>query len=440
MKKNKLIHIILVVLTLLIIALPAIQMQLKIFNVKKLKGVYHAQELPEFHAQEWFAFEYQPKLHKYLLQNYGFRPVFIRLFNQVMFSAFKETHENVTYGKEGFLYEHWFIDAYYGRNYIGDSIVESRVSKLSAIREALKAYNTELLVVLAPGKVNYWPEYVPDKMKGDDTTSNYSGYRDFLLHYNVPTMDVNKWFKEAKDTTNVPLFPKTGTHWSTYGAMIAFDSLVDQLSTQFRRPLPDMKISNIQKTSKLRDVDVDIEKLLNLYIPLDRLELSYPDFKFVSDSNTFKPKAIVISDSFFWNIFNLSLQERMFAHVKYWYYNKSIYPDSYKKPLKAHDVDLTEQVKNTDVFILMACPATIHEIGWGFIDRAYDELVLNKTNITEKRNTYIKQFEKSIRNTPDWLNQVKEKAKKKGVSLDSMIYLDAKWMANQKLRNEGYIK
>jgi|GEM_PF-3559139 len=51
-------------------------------------------------------------------------------------------------------------------------------------------------------------------------------------------------------------------------------------------------------------------------------------------------------------------------------------------------------------------------------------------NPQEKANyeVLIKDKMKSIYNDEKWLNVIKEKAQKKGISLDSMVYLDAKWM------------
>lgn len=52
----------------------------------------------------------------------------------------------------------------------------------------------------------------------------------------------------------------------------------------------------------------------------------------------------------------------------------------------------------------------------------------NKQSEFEQKISY---FIKSIKESPDWLASVQKKAIKKGISLDSMIYLDAVYMANQ---------
>ena len=51
--------------------------------------------------------------------------------------------------------------------------------------------------------------------------------------------------------------------------------------------------------------------------------------------------------------------------------------------------------------------------------------------INESRQVRINRYIETIKNTPDWIEKVKKKAIEKNVPLDSMIKLDAIWMADQ---------
>jgi hypothetical protein len=68
------------------------------------------------------------------------------------------------------------------------------------------------------------------------------------------------------------------------------------------------------------------------------------------------------------------------------------------------------------------------------IKAVYELSILNKEGLDNgERNNYnesIKEKIQSIYNNKNWLDLVKEKAKKKNISLDSMLYLDAKWMVD----------
>lgn len=55
----------------------------------------------------------------------------------------------------------------------------------------------------------------------------------------------------------------------------------------------------------------------------------------------------------------------------------------------------------------------------------------NSKTIGDDRQSKINKFIQSIKNTPEWLDKVKKKAIEKNISLDSMILLDAIYMAEQ---------
>lgn len=384
-KSKSLKYKILTIIIALLLVLPAYQFFTGHIHVYKLQGVTQKQGKPTFHIKDWFHFSYQPKMHQYLLENYGFRPHFIRVYNQLMFSLFgKYNNTVVTYGKEGYLYEPWFIDAYYGRTFIGDSVINETVRKLKAVIAKLEEKNTKLMVILTPGKATYFPEYIPDNLKSEKKRNNYEAYKEKLIQYDIPFMDVNEWFVKAKDTTRFPLFTKTATHWSIYGGSMTLDSITRFMEKQLGKPMAKISYSNIRETSKLTKQDYDIESIMNLIFPLDRTNTGLVDINYTSDSTTFKPNVICISDSFYWILFNLPDKDKLYNDIKYWYYDKEVYPDQFHTPTQAKDLNLMEQIEKTDIFMLMACPSTIKKFAWGFIDRAYDELVLGKSSQAKK--------------------------------------------------------
>ncbi len=428
---KKINHIILTIIIALFLALPAYQFFTEHMPVNKLYGVTHKQAKPTFDVKDWLQFSYQPKLHRYLLENYGFRPYFIRIYNQLRFSLFDVYNRGViTYGKEGYLFEPWFISAYYGKNFIGDSLVDEKIKKLRTVIDKMEETNTKLFVILTPGKATYFPEYIPKRLISEKKRTNYEAYRDKLLKYNIPFIDINQWFVEAKDTTRFPLFTKTATHWSVYGGSMALDSITRFMEQQLEKPMAKITYSNIRETSNLTDQDLDLENIMNLMFPLDRTNTGVMDINYISDSNTFKPNTVVISDSFYWILFNLPDKDKLYKDIKYWYYNKEVYPDHYYKPTQTTDLDLIKEVDKTDVFVLMACPATINKFAWGFIDKAYNELVLgNRTQASLIDKTKrIKAIKSRILKDEKWLSQVKQKAKERHIPLDSMLTLDAIWI------------
>ena len=51
--------------------------------------------------------------------------------------------------------------------------------------------------------------------------------------------------------------------------------------------------------------------------------------------------------------------------------------------------------------------------------------------LVNDRDMKVAEYINSIKNSPEWLEKVKQKAIEKNISLDSMILLDAQYMADQ---------
>ena len=68
------------------------------------------------------------------------------------------------------------------------------------------------------------------------------------------------------------------------------------------------------------------------------------------------------------------------------------------------------------------------------IDAEYMAWMYLKDETPFKRR--VRHYEDLIRNTPEWLETIKGKAKERGISLDEMIKMDATYMANEELKKK----
>ena len=86
--------------------LPIIQQQVKLIKLVPLSGYFTPIEQSSFSLETWFEGEYQTNKQDYLNDKIGFRPLFIRLYNQVYYTFFNLARANgVIIGKENYLYE-----------------------------------------------------------------------------------------------------------------------------------------------------------------------------------------------------------------------------------------------------------------------------------------------------------------------------------------------
>jgi hypothetical protein len=357
-----------------LLSLPMAQQFLNFREVKPLTGDFKEIEKPILTKQGWWSGKYQDDYQNYLNQNIGFRPLFVRVYNQIHYSLYNQAKANgVIIGKDNYLYEENYIGAFLGEDFIGKEEIKEKVRKLKKINDTLACKGIDLIIVLAPGKGSFYPEFIPDQYNIENRSiSNYEVYSKEIKQLDLHLLDFNKWFKTVKNTARYPLFPKTGTHWSKYGEMKAADSIIKYLnSIQKENKIPELIIGEVKTSSKMIDTDNDIEKGMNLLFEIKNIEMGYPQFKVQENSNSESPRVLTIADSFYWGMFNFGLSRDVFNNGQFWYYNQQIYPDSYETPIKVEDINIIKEVEKNDAVILMSTDGNLYKFAFGFIDQLY---------------------------------------------------------------------
>lgn len=355
---------------LLLLLIPLIQNKFEVVKLKPLKGAIVAHQKTFFKVKDWFSGDYQKKTEDYLYETFGFRNSFIRLNNQIAFNLFNIAKANgVIIGKENYLFEEDYIKAYYGTDFIGEDSISIRMKKLKFVQDTLKSMNKSIFVVFAAGKASFYPEYIPDKYAKKRGQTNYETYIKFAKKWSVNYIDFNKYFIDHKQSSPYLLYPKYGIHWSYFGTTLVTDSII-----HFVEKLQKIEMNHATWTyrskEKAKQTDYDIGDGMNLMFYLNGPLMMYPTVHYQNDSTKTKPSTLVVSDSFYWDIFNSGISS-LFSNHHFWYYNKQIYPDSYEKALETSQINLREQIDNHDVIMIMGTEATLHSLGWGFIENVY---------------------------------------------------------------------
>ncbi len=361
-------------LLLLVLFVPMIQRFTHFSYVIPLDGAFTAPPTPEATWSNWFEGDYQSAQEEFLNFNIGFKPFFVRVYNQISFSLYNQAHlANAVIGKDNYLYEVQYINAYKGEDFIGVDSIKLKVEKLQRVSDTLSKKGVDLIVMLAPGKASFYPEFVPDRFDiKNRTTTNYDVYIEELAKTDIHLLDFKKWFEEQKEISPYPLFPKTGTHWSNYGNVLVADSTIKYInSIQEEKHIPPLQITDIIRTREMRHPADDIEKGMNLLINIPDLEMGYPEVEITTgDCN---PKVLTIADSFYWDMYNWKLSERAFDNGQFWFYNVTIYPDSYQELLLVKDVNTMKEVEKNDVVLLLSTEANLRIFAFGFIDELYKQ-------------------------------------------------------------------
>jgi hypothetical protein len=459
--------------------LPMIQQHSTVFKVHPLTAQADPAAFPKFTIKTWFSGEFQEQFNTATEENIGFRPGLIRFKNQIDYSLFKRANASgVIVGRDNNLFEADYIRSFTGRDYLGDSYWEEKFKRLGKVADTLGKLGTRIAIVLEPGKGTYDQEFIPARYKRHAREkTNYSAIKKLAEQNGIPLLDVNQLFRDKKPSTALPLFPKGGIHWSVGGMVIASDALLAFIDRELGIPVPDLVIDRVEFSDSLRDTDNDLVAIMNLACKPHHPQMGYPVYHFESPDTLIKPRVLVISDSFFFNILNAGIPARTFANEAFWYYNKTIYPDSWSAPTDTVSINIREAVESMDLVLIMVTERFYHRFDWDFTDALFTRYYqgeakeyrydlmrsiirdFNWFDLVQKESDYssIPMKDKLIGHTDylfweadqagriphnsdynrrlimkdsAWMKQIREKALINGLTEEQQLRMDAEWMVN----------
>lgn len=369
-RNNSRLKYLLLFILIAMLYLPFIQQYFKLVERVELNGAIVQTKPKKLTLKSWFDGTYQAENEKYINENFGFRNHLIRLHNQFAFSVFKRAKANgVVVGKENYLFEIGYINAYYGKDFIGTEKITSKIQQLRFVQDTLSKLNKSIIFVIAAGKGSYYPEYFPDRCHQKKGITNYQVYKQQLQAYDINHIDFNAFFVSNKKTAKFPLYPQYGIHWSHYGMFLAADSMIKYIEGIQKIDMPNLYYKDVI-ISQPKETDYDIASGMNILSTLKSFDMAYPNVLLEKDFEKTKPSVLVVADSFYWGMFNFGISNA-FSKSHFWYYNREVYPDSYERPLQTNQVNVTEEIRKHDVFIIMATESNLVDAGWGFIEKLY---------------------------------------------------------------------
>ncbi len=473
---------------ILLLFIPLVVGLFSLINETPLEGAIVKEKrytLKYFTWSRWFDDRFQQGMEKGASQKTGFRNTLIRIANSLDFALLKNVHaDKAILGKDNYLFEEGYIIDYLGKNYMGIDYLRENMNRFKIAQNVLeKRYNIQLLLVFEPGKASTYPEKIPMQYQPEHkTTSNYETYKRLAKEMAIPCLDLQSYFTALKDTSKYPLYPKYGVHWSTYGMWLAADTLLKFIKDKTGCNIPQIQWQGIRTTDKLKDVDFDLEKTMNLYYELPHEKLAYPQITFDPETRS-KPRVLTIADSYYWSFFDNKIPQQAFANSDFWYYNATIYPHIWGDDAKwVKNLNVMQEIKSNKVILFMITEMNLYKSFWGFTDtiianeipeykspRWFEiaQKLVNDDGIYKQIlfycNNYHKPFssvvnrishflasveqnpdktvykyfcitliENQIYNNAEQLNGCKEKAKNNNISLRKSVFNDAVWLFQKK--------
>lgn len=354
--------------------IPMAQEWSEYYEEEPLFGSYEKAEEPVLQLKNWLSGAYQKQKATYRNEQIGFRPRMIRFYNQWHYNLYNEARaNNVIIGKEEYLFGKEYIKAYQGKDFMGEEVIAEKMAKLLKIKDTLAQKNIDLVVILAPGKASYFPEFIPDEYKkAKDAPTNQAEIKKQLQENKIKCLDFFGWFDIMKPNAAYPLFPKTGIHWSKYAEVLVADSLLQYISQLRKSPMPVMDTTGFEIDTEARDTDDDIEKGLNIFYKIPDLEMGYFTSEIIVDSSIAYPKVSMVGDSYCWGLVGLGLLEKGFNKGDFWYYFNELHKKDEAMQLRADIKDVIGRIEANDALILLSTDANLKTFFHGFVDQMYD--------------------------------------------------------------------
>ena len=317
--------------------------------------------------------------------NVGFRNAWVRLDNQISYSLFGETltrpeGTHVVAGDDDWLFEHHYITYAVKPAHMSEADIRSSLASIRRVQDKLAARGVPFLLVVAPSKVEVYPEKVPAVYWGGRDPAaietNFERARPFFAEYGINLYDGPARFLEWKRTLPDNLFTRSGTHWSYYAVSQVLADLRARLNPGMRHPLPEFRIAALRNRAPVGN-DEDLLELMNLLVSAPyRHRAPYPELvAHTAVPEADLPRILWVHDSFGWALIDLLYPARAARPSESLYYFKSAFSIPGIKPVDRDlpTLDWEEYLKDYDAVVMVWTEIAFDFTGWGFfeaVDRA----------------------------------------------------------------------
>jgi len=347
--------------------LPLLQFVFTPLKLKGLEGAFVKIEQSELTIQNWNNSSFQNSTTAYLKQETPFRADFVRIKNQLGYWFFDEINTILTLGKENYIFDPNYIKAFDGSDFLPENKRQQKSEALQQSKIILDSLNIPMLFCIAPNKARFYQEYLPKENQKIVSNTNQDFFEKQLKSKGIPLINFDSWFYEIKDTEDYRLIPKYGAHWSTYGAALSGKRIVNKIDELVKGNNTSYTITGVETSSKAKFTDADYLPSLNLIVKWKSPELAYPTLTFKEGK---KLNALIITDSFIWNFYDLEIIQNCFStNSEVWYYNKTVFDVNKNKVGARNKIITPKQIKNRDVILFIMTGPSMTNFGYDFLEQ-----------------------------------------------------------------------
>jgi hypothetical protein len=352
-----------------LLLLPWVQERTGILRERPLAGVEDKTDSVALTWASWkegkFQENYAVRMYKWM----GLRPSMVRLRNQLDYSLFGEHYRSVLIGRDHELFGRGSLETMQGRDYVGEAALQYHCQNTALAQARLAAMGKALLVVLTPSKLQLMPDFVEGEAAAFAPQSNYPAFTRGLRAAGVRFLDLAPALQGWMRAEPHRVFPRTGTHWTDYGAYLGFGAILDTLEAMTGKPIVRPRLLSVTTSTEMRGTDADAGDLLNLICDLPPAPVGYPTLGY-DTAGRVRPRAMVVGDSFWWEVYNQGLHAHCFAPGSvYAYYNYEVFSDAWQGARIVSEFDLRTLVDGLDVLIVCINSDNLHRYPFGIVDQ-----------------------------------------------------------------------
>lgn len=335
-----------------------------------ISGVEEQIERPKADWSSIYLGTFQSQYSDYLDQNNFARDVLVKNYDSIL-HAINASNNNITYGRNGYLYETGYVASYMNCNSMAD--YSDYAFKLSAIHYALSLRGKEFVYIISPSKAEIYNEYLPSATSynqyPDRITEHYL-LKNALEQYSVPYVDATLIMYEMK-TNNLSPFYKEGIHWSELAAIYTLnEALEEKLNYTY-------SVSNIPA-----DADIDLYALANVW--QKPLEDEFYRVNILSDEEMSDKNLLLFGTSFCGQWMHmLRASEPVFdnvTHYRYLQFQEELESGKYSLSQLNETIDenhIIETVNNADIIVFETNANAVFDSHKTIVDYLYQNYVLN---------------------------------------------------------------
>jgi len=237
-------------------------------------------EFPELTLKK-DSFKELPRLFELFVKDHlGFRNSLIQCHNYIKAIWLKKSPaSNIILGKNNWLFytgdsKGDIINDFRGLSPFSHLQIEALNDLIKKKNQWLSEQGIRYLFVIAPNKHTIYPEFIPDHFNRVTTKNRFAQLSDFVKKQSTNESFINLKLPLIENKKQNLIYYMTDSHWNGQGAFIAYQAIIEKLSTWFPELNDNPTTSLYSKTEKVVSGS-GLAKMLNLVDFFTDQEINY---------------------------------------------------------------------------------------------------------------------------------------------------------------------